>query len=189
MNFLIEMDNTLYQMIAGNGHSWPLAVWFGVFCAKVLIYMIPLHLIILWLCGGVVERRAALTIVISACIALVLSYLAGKFFFRPRPFMAGFGPALMEHRENPSFPSNHALIFTIYTFCLYTYGYKKIAKFALVAGILTCWGRVFVGVHYPFDMVGGFILGLVVSWGVVAFVMPYVPSFVYKILPLRTNKH
>lgn len=188
MDLLNQMDTALFKMIAGNSQTWSAFMWFGIFCAKYLIYIIPIHLLVLWFCGGAVERRAAFSIFLSVCIGLVLSYLAGKFFFRPRPFVAGLGPVFIDHRENASFPSNHALIFAVYTIGLYLYRYKAIAKIALVLGLLTCWGRVFVGVHYPFDIIGGVILGGCVSWFTVRFIVRFVPAFIYQIPPLKVQK-
>ena len=181
MAFLENIDILIFNFFAATPQTSTLVAYFGIGCAKVLIYFIPFHLIILWFLGGRGERQAALSIVISVAIALILSFIIGHLFYRPRPFVAGIVKALIEHKENASFPSNHALIFTIYVFSLYWYRYKQVARVALVLGLLTCWGRIFTGVHYPSDILGGVVLGLVISVLVIRFLIPFVPKFVYEL--------
>ena len=181
MAFLENIDILIFNFFAATPQTPTLIAYLGIVCAKFLIYFIPFHLIILWFLGGRGERQAALSIVISVAVALLLSFIIGQLFYRPRPFVAGIVKALIEHKENASFPSNHALIFTIYVFSLYWYRYKQVARIGLVLGLLTCWGRVFTGVHYPSDIFGGIVLGLVISVIVARFLMPFVPKFIYEL--------
>ncbi|WP_295897123.1 undecaprenyl-diphosphatase [uncultured Bartonella sp.] len=181
MAFLNEIDILLFNFFAATLQTPTLVAYFGIICAKFLIYFIPLHLIILWLVGGRGERQTALAIVVAVAIGLICSFIIGHLFYRPRPFVAGIVKALIEHKENASFPSNHALIFTIYVVSLYCYRYRQAARVALVLALLTCWGRVFTGVHYPSDILGGIVVGLVVSMIVIRFLVPFFPKFIYQL--------
>ncbi len=59
-----------------------------------------------------------------------------------------------------SFPSSHATnIFT--GMILLSYVYPKIKAGALTVAVLVSYSRVYVGVHYPFDVVAGVALGIV----------------------------
>lgn len=59
-----------------------------------------------------------------------------------------------------SFPSSHATnIFT--GMILLSYVYPKIKAGALTIAVLVSYSRVYVGVHYPFDVVAGVALGIV----------------------------
>ncbi|WP_455479777.1 undecaprenyl-diphosphatase [Bartonella sp. B23] len=187
MDFLNRIDVAFFEMLAGNHQLWSVLVLFGIFCAKFLIYIIPIHLCALWFCGGNMERRAALSICVSICAALFLSYLISLIYFHPRPFVVGLTTPLIKHRATASFPSNHASIIASYTASLYFYRYKIAFKFAVMFSCLICWGRIFVGVHYPFDILAGTILGTFVSWGVFQFMTPYFPNFLYQIPPLKYN--
>ncbi|WP_297322248.1 undecaprenyl-diphosphatase [uncultured Bartonella sp.] len=181
MAFFEQIDIALFHFFVATPHTPTLIVYFGIICAKFLIYFIPLHLVILWLLGGRGERQTALAIVIAVAIGLFFSHLIGTFYYRPRPFVAGIAEALIKHKENASFPSNHALIFTIYCLLLYCYRYRQIARLALVLVLLTCWGRVFTAVHYPSDILGGILLGCVASLFVFYVVMPFIPRFIYQL--------
>ncbi|EJF94304.1 undecaprenyl-diphosphatase [Bartonella taylorii] len=186
MNFLNRVDVVLFQMLAGNHQSWSVLVAFSIFCAKFLIYVIPLHLCVLWFYDGNMEqRRVALSICVSICVSLFVGYLISLIYFHPRPFVTGLTIPLIKHHATASFPSNHAVTIASYMANLYFYRYKIASKFAAVLLCLICWGRIFVGVHYPFDVLAGTILGSIISWGVIQFMAPYFPKFLYQIPPLK----
>ncbi|WP_375641499.1 MULTISPECIES: undecaprenyl-diphosphatase [unclassified Bartonella] len=187
MDFLNQIDVTLFKMFVDDHQAWSIVISFSIFCAKFLIYIIPLHLCALWFCGGERERRVALSICMSICAALFTGYLISLFYFRPRPFVVGLTTPLIQHRATASFPSNHALTIASYAANFYFYQYKVSFKFATVFLCLICWARVFVGVHYPFDILAGAILGSLISLGVIQFIAPYFPKFLYQIPPLKYN--
>ncbi len=187
MDFLNQIDIALLGILTGNHQSWSALILLSIFCAKFLIYIIPLHLCVLWFCGEKKERQVALSICLSICTALFIGYLISLTYFHPRPFVVGLTDPLIQHRPTASFPSNHAVTIASYTANLYFYRYKVAAKFAAVFLCLICWGRIFVGVHYPFDIVAGTMLGSFISWGIIQFIAPYFPEFLYKIPPLKYN--
>ncbi|WP_438721997.1 undecaprenyl-diphosphatase [Bartonella rochalimae] len=189
MNVLHQIDIALFEMLAKSNQMDLIFVWFGIICAKFLIYIIPIHLCVLWFCGGCTERRVALSIGLSICVALIIGYIISLIYYRPRPFVAGLMRPLIKHRETASFPSNHALVIVSYFVNLYLYRYKIASKFALIFLLLICWGRVFTGVHYPFDVLAGVVLGSFVSWFIIRFVASYFPKFLYQIPPLKYNFH
>lgn len=185
MEFLAHLDEALFVFLTAKPDTAVLLNIFGVFCAKFLIYMIPLHLVVLWFCGKVIDRRAALAILLAAGLALLLGYGISLFYFRLRPFMAGLGESLIQHKASASFPSSHSIIFAAYVYVLYFYRYKQVLLTALLACFFMGWGRVFVGVHYPFDIFGGFVLGASISWLVVRVATPWIPAFIYNVPPLK----
>ncbi|WP_455482403.1 undecaprenyl-diphosphatase [Bartonella sp. B35(2025)] len=187
MDFLNQVDSKLFEMLAGNHQSWSILILFSICCAKFLIYIIPIHLCMLWFCGTEMERRVALSICISIFTALFTGYLISLIYFHPRPFVTGLTLPLIKHSATASFPSNHALTIASYTVNLYFYQHKVAFKFAAIFLFLICWARIFVGVHYPFDILAGTILGSFISWGVIRFIVPYFPNFLYQIPPLKYN--
>ena len=62
-----------------------------------------------------------------------------------------------------SFPSNHAAnSFVFATVLSYFYEKNKIPLYVLASAI--AFSRVYVGVHYPLDIVFGSIIGYIISW-------------------------
>ena len=65
-----------------------------------------------------------------------------------------------------SFPSSHAANhFGLSFFMIFTlkHKYKYIAYYTIAWALLVCFAQVYVGVHYPFDIVGGALLGFIIA--------------------------
>jgi len=64
-----------------------------------------------------------------------------------------------------SFPSGHASFFFALATVIYLYN-KKLGAWFLAAAALISLARVYVGVHYPSDVLAGAIIGILVGWPV-----------------------
>jgi undecaprenyl-diphosphatase len=99
----------------------------------------------------------------SAGLAVLVS-LIFKFLIRaPRPFLALPGVHALFSETGYAFPSGHATFFSALAVALFFYN-KKIGYafmfFALIIGI----ARIIAGVHFPIDILGGFIVGALVAF-------------------------
>ena len=66
-----------------------------------------------------------------------------------------------------SFPSNHAAnSFAFATVLSYFYERKKIIFF--LSATVIAYSRVYVGVHYPLDIIFGALTGYILSWSVLS---------------------
>jgi undecaprenyl-diphosphatase len=85
----------------------------------------------------------------------VIVSLIRIFFFRVRPFVAGTVFQLVGH--NPlegSFPSGHATVMFSLAFSL-LFVNRRWGFFYLFLAVVSSLARIAVGVHYPFDILGG----------------------------------
>lgn len=103
------------------------------------------------------------------CVAvLIANWLIGLAWHRPRPFMAGAGQAWITHAATGSFPSNHlTLQWTVAAIFLLDRRTRPWGIALAVLGLPMAWARVYLGVHYPGDMLGAFgmgLLALLVAW-------------------------
>jgi undecaprenyl-diphosphatase len=78
-----------------------------------------------------------------------------------RPFVVGFGYTFLSHAADNSFPSNHGT--AIFTFALAFLCWHRTwsGVLLMIAAVVIAWSRTFLGVHWPMDMVGGFLVALV----------------------------
>jgi undecaprenyl-diphosphatase len=60
------------------------------------------------------------------------------------------------------FPSNHACNF-FGTAVFFTYFYRKLGWVLFLPAILIGWSRIYVGVHYPLDVIGGAVWGMLLA--------------------------
>ena len=119
-------------------------------------------------------------VVIAIPIALLLTYLLSRVFPHPPPFMMGVGRIYMSHRPDNSFPSDHACgMWTMALGLLLWLRNKWIGVLAIALAALTSWARVFVGVHFPFDMAGS-VMAALVGIGVVVVLRPLIERLVGK---------
>jgi len=118
-----------------------------------------------------VERKKALIITGLALVTLAItdplaSQVIKPLIHRHRPcdpsFLVSGGHFLIGMKTSLSFPSSHSMnIFA--QAMLFTYFYPRLwIWFFSFAGIIG-FSRIYVGVHYPFDVAGGAILGITIA--------------------------
>jgi undecaprenyl-diphosphatase len=139
----------------------------AVFAAEWLIMLVPLMLTLLWMSGAIEQRQAAVRAAAATCVALAINAACGLLWFHPRPFMAGVGHTFMHHAPDSSFPSDHATImFTVALVLAFSHARaaRRLGTLLLPVALAVAWSRVFLGVHYPLDMIGALAVSLLVTW-------------------------
>ena len=106
----------------------------------------PIAIILLFVLGGWTGKKTAVVIAISMLVLVPLGVLAKDIVARPRPVIPQ-SDFLIAPDQEYAFPSGHAMIVS-----------AGAAEAALV-----CLSRIYVGGHYPLDVVGGILLGVGVS--------------------------
>ncbi len=103
--------------------------------------------------------------VLSVLISYFISQLISFVYFRPRVFTVVDDSIKLISKSplDKSFPSDHATVAFAFSFIVYFFDKKAGAVF-LALSFLIGLARVYTGVHYPFDIIGGIILAWVVSF-------------------------
>jgi undecaprenyl-diphosphatase len=120
--------------------------------------------VVLLAIGYVVARnRAALPVAagaLAAGLGWALANLAKAVADRPRPYDAVADAVL---RQQPaygtSFPSSHTAVALAVAIALLPFLARPVATAGIVYAIGVGWSRVYLGVHYPLDILGGAGLG------------------------------
>ncbi|WP_024788974.1 MULTISPECIES: undecaprenyl-diphosphatase [unclassified Lebetimonas] len=130
-----------------------------ILSAKTTPFIFAIILIYLWFSK---RKNESLFAFYSAMMGLLLNQIITLIYFHPRPFMVHIGTLLIHHKPENSFPSDHAtLTFSIAFMLLMFKSTRIIGIFAFLLALLCGIARVYVGVHWPFDIIGGFFVGLI----------------------------
>ena len=164
------MDLTLFRLINGLAGQSPVMDELFRFFAN--DYIVPSILVALLVVGWFSRKPAWRQIVLHALLALLLANAIVKvcnlIWFRPRPFTYHDVHMLFYYPSDSSFPSNSAAVVWSLAFVMWL-GLPKTSRFgylALFFAAIMGWSRIWVGVHYPFDIVGGALVGWLAAWWV-----------------------
>ncbi|HEX2683039.1 MAG TPA: phosphatase PAP2 family protein [Ferruginibacter sp.] len=175
MQQLIELDKELFKLVNGQ---WTNSFfdWISPWLRNSTIW-IPLYLFLM-LFLLINFKKKGLWIAIFAIITIVItdpisSRVLKPFFNRLRPCndpdMVNSIRFLLHYRPGSgSFPSSHAANHFALAMYLYAILRAYLGKWTclfFVWAFCIGYAQVYVGVHYPFDIVGGAVFGCLVGYG------------------------
>ena len=95
------------------------------------------------------------------------------FFFRERPFVElGFVPLIAKSAGEAAFPSGHASFFFALAFAVFYLGQRRWSFIFLAISLLMGIARVYVGVHWPLDIVAGAVVAFISAFIVKSLLEP-----------------
>jgi len=104
------------------------------------------------------RKNEAIYAFFSVIVALLLNQIISLLYYHNRPFVDGVGTLLIKHSPDSSFPSDHTTFLFAIAFSLLL-SKIRLSSLLLVFALIGGLARVFVGVHYPFDILGGVLTG------------------------------
>lgn len=140
----------------------------------------PIVLIMLFIFGGKIGKKTAVIAAISMILLMPLVSVIKDVVDRPRPNISGV-ETFPVSADTFSFPSGHATIVSAGLATVSIMFRGNVKRTFLFVGLafeaaLVCFSRIYVGVHYPLDVVGGILLGTGFSFLLVGLTQ----SFVFK---------
>ena len=141
---------------AGKNHILDLIM---IAAAKAMPYIFILALFYLWFSK---RKNEALFAGYATTLGIVINGIIGLVYFHPRPFMEHLGTLLIHHKASSSFPSNHTTFTMSIALMLLTF--KSTRILGIVLTILALWcgiARIYVGVHWPFDILGSITVSII----------------------------
>lgn len=158
------MNDALFRAINGLAGQWaPLdavLTWF----AEDATYALVVIAVASWLVNRLLGRPLGIRVALSVVIAMVICETISLWYFHPRPFaVLPDVLQLVPHEPNASFPSTHATALSAGA-GPFVWSRARLGVLLLVGTLLVGFSRVYVGVHYPVDVLVGFALGFGVSY-------------------------
>lgn len=136
---------------------------------------------LLWFAPGKNQKRrreSCVAAFLAVCLCSVISLAVGKLWHRGRPFTRDRQIwNFTGHKANASFPSNHAMNGAAVVFQLLRDRMPGCRWMACLAGLLA-FSRLFAGMHYPSDILGGGAIAAAVH-GVLN--KPFAAAFIKKL--------
>jgi len=135
------------------------------FFAQYALELYIILFIIAWLTlpKSEIEQRHTLVIMgLAGVLGLIINVIVSNIYFRPRPFMVlpkGTFTLLIPHSPDASFPSDHTT--GSFGFAAASWGKapKWITSSFTILAVLNAIARLYVGVHWPTDIIAGMIIG------------------------------
>jgi undecaprenyl-diphosphatase len=155
---LREVDTTLFQVLTAGpaAPGWLGSLAWGL--ASGVVPLVAVGLLVAWMRG--LARFSLLDAVAAGLLGLGVVQVMGALAYRARPFEVGLGLNLMHHVPENSFPSDHATLMFALAASLYLSRLRRLGIALAGLGIGVGWGRIYLGAHFPGDILGGAVLGL-----------------------------
>ncbi len=154
----MQLNNKLFFAIEGLRGKIPGLDWVMIFAAEAIIYLLALLLIFLAFSNGGIYYSMAITTFFSVLVAFVLILVVHLFIKEKRPFISFRFKPLISFYKNLSFPSMHTTVMTIFFAANFYYSTPLVIPIFLLL-IWVAFARIYIGVHYPVDILGGLVIG------------------------------
>ncbi|CAN5309426.1 hypothetical protein BH10PAT1_BH10PAT1_6260 [soil metagenome] len=133
------------------------------FLASFLIWVMFAGLIVLWFIDGKIKKEQVVHALLASFIAWTIAEILKQVFHTQRPFELNHASTLVLALPNdPAFPSGHAALAFALSVTIWLHD-RKVGILFVILAILVGWARVAANVHYPIDIIGGGLIGIIVA--------------------------
>ncbi|HSR09829.1 MAG TPA: phosphatase PAP2 family protein [Thermodesulfobacteriota bacterium] len=167
ISFFLSLDVSLFRLInQGTGESTFLD-WFMLFMTNLKNFTYVLIILGIWIVGREGKAGVVFLVFLGITIAVTdqFSNQALKWWFgRMRPCGALPGVHLLtDCNTSYSFPSAHAVNIFAGAFFL-SQPFRRLTPLWYAIAATVGYSRIYIGVHYPTDVIGGAGIGILLAW-------------------------
>ncbi|GAC1413493.1 MAG: undecaprenyl-diphosphatase [Burkholderiaceae bacterium] len=133
--------------------------------AEYIPWMLPCVLVAGWLICQQSTRKTLVQAAVAGLLGVACNQVIIQMWPTPRPFMLGVGHTYLTHGADASFPSDHLTLWWAVALSMTMGSSTRIVGLGLVLlGIPIAWARVYLGVHFPIDMLGALAVAALSAW-------------------------
>ncbi|MEM3832681.1 MAG: phosphatase PAP2 family protein [Thermoprotei archaeon] len=140
--------------------------------------------ILLWVFGKEKEKKSSILMALGFIIAIIFGEFSKMLIMQPRPSVLFY--LIPEKLNDYSYPSGHALIVATGAIIALLMLPLFVSIPLLIEAIAVSYSRIYIGVHWPIDILGGWILGIAIALFAVSMYEKIDP--VYNLLIKTWNK-
>ncbi|WP_442911461.1 undecaprenyl-diphosphatase [Kurthia zopfii] len=134
------------------------------FATNYAVHVFAVVLLLMWFFGKEQMKKTVVYSAISGAVGILVNVLISKIYFEARPFVTHDDiHILVDHAADASFPSDHTTGAIALAFAI-ALRHKKLGVIMMLFALLTGFSRIYVGNHYPGDVLAGIIVGILVAW-------------------------
>jgi undecaprenyl-diphosphatase len=165
-SLLSSWDITFFRLINTQGQNYFLD-WFMPFMTDLKNFTYVLLVMGIWILWK--EKKAGIVFLVFVGITLAVtdqfsSHWLKVWVGRIRPCSVLEEVRLLtDCNTSYSFPSSHAVNIFAAAFFL-SQPLKKIFPLPFVIAAIVGYSRIYIGIHYPMDVIGGAAIGLLIAW-------------------------
>lgn len=127
--------------------------------------LVPIFICLALLCIRKYRKAGAAAALSLALEFIVVNLILKNVFARIRPYEVIEGLELITHRPSDfSFPSGHSGISFAIASVLFLTMPKKVGIPTVIVAALVAFSRLYLGVHYPSDVLVGSLIGCLTGW-------------------------
>lgn len=157
----LEVNQKLFRLINELGKEYVSFNPAFVFIAEYMVAILAVCLLIYWFSGSRRNRLMVISCCVSFLVAEVLGKLSGSVYSNQQPFAELENVnKLIDKTVGNSFPSDHTILFFSITVSIWLFR-RRYSFLWIVVALLVGISRIWVGVHYPADVLfGAFIASI-----------------------------
>jgi undecaprenyl-diphosphatase len=157
-----DLDFALFRLINASASVPVWSLRFAEFSSDLLPALLTL---VIGACALFSRRwrHALFTVLVSVLAVWLIVNMIRTLVPIPRPAFYGLGIQWVPQGVRPGFPSLHAAGTFAAAFSLWCLPSRAPMLAALLVAAVVAWSRVFLGLHFPSDIVAAAMLGAVVS--------------------------
>lgn len=157
----MNWDIAVFRLINDLAGSSQLTDFIFVFLAEFLLMIVLIINFILLFKKKF--RLTSLKAILAFIVSYILTYTIAVFYFKARPFAdLDSVNQLITTFTDKGFPSGHSLSSASLAVVWFENN-KKLALIFLISALLIGFARIYVGVHFPTDVLTGIILGVILG--------------------------